>query len=98
MTAMYQCKDCLNLFVQPFVCTSCGAEKLYDVTVRSQAMQIERLHKLLAECHAELASNLSQIMDDYQNIPPDGEGMAEAKMWIDRLTALLSRIVAAVKS
>lgn len=94
---MSQCPDCRNEFVQPFVCTSCGAEKLYDATVRGQAMQIERLHKLLAECYAELTSNLSQIMNDYENIPPDGEGMAEAKMWIDRLTALLSRIDAAVQ-
>ena len=94
---MSQCPDCRNEFVQPFVCATCGAEKLYDVTVRSQAMQIERLHKLLAECYAELTSNLSQIMNDYENIPPDGEGMAEAKMWIDRLTALLSRIDAAVQ-
>lgn len=93
---MSQCPDCRNEFVQPFVCATCGAEKLYDVTVRSQAMQIERLHKLLAECYAELTSNLSQIMNDYENIPPDGEGLAEAKQWIDRLTTLLSRVDAAV--
>ena len=93
---MSQCPDCRNEFVQPFVCATCGAEKLYDVTVRSQAMQIERLHKLLAECYAELTSNLSQIMNDYENIPPDGEGMVEAKLWIDRLTDILTRIDAAI--
>lgn len=52
---------------------------------------------LLNECHAELASNLSQIVNDYENIPPDGEGMIEAKRWIDRLTDILARIDAAVQ-
>jgi hypothetical protein len=27
------CPDCKNSFLQPFVCTTCGAEKLYDTTV-----------------------------------------------------------------
>lgn len=30
---MNRCPDCKNEFVQPFVCTTCGAEKLYDATV-----------------------------------------------------------------
>lgn len=37
-------------FVQPFVCTTCGAQKLYDATVRGQAETIEHLRGLLREC------------------------------------------------
>lgn len=46
----YFCPECHNQFVQPFVCTTCGAEKLYDETVRSQGATIERLQReLVAE-------------------------------------------------
>jgi hypothetical protein len=38
--------------MQTPLCTTCGAEKLYDATVRGQADEIERLR---AELHAILA-------------------------------------------
>lgn len=47
---MSQCPDCRNEFVQPFVCTTCGAQKLYDVTLQSAQDEITRLRALLAEC------------------------------------------------
>jgi hypothetical protein len=40
---LHRCPGCKNQFVQPFVCTTCGAQKLYDETVRQQALEIERL-------------------------------------------------------
>jgi hypothetical protein len=50
----HQCPDCKNHFLQPFVCTTCGAQKLYDTTVFSQqqvldaqAARIERLERAL---------------------------------------------------
>lgn len=43
----HKCPDCKCLFVQPFKCTTCGAEKLYDETVRSQAATIEHLRSLI---------------------------------------------------
>lgn len=50
----HQCPDCKNHFLQPFVCTTCGAQKLYDTTVFSQqqvldaqAARIERLEAAL---------------------------------------------------
>ena len=46
------CPDCRCQFVQPFVCTTCGAQRLYDETVRSQAATIEHLRGLLRECLA----------------------------------------------
>ena len=51
---MSQCPDCRNEFVQPFVCATCGAEKLYDATVREQASQIKRLTTLLNRTHIVL--------------------------------------------
>ena len=44
---LHFCPDCRNQFVQPFVCVTCGAQKLYDATVKSQADTIERLREAL---------------------------------------------------
>lgn len=71
--------------------------KALDAEIDEMRAERDALQVLLAECYAELTSNLSQIMNDYENIPPDGEGMVEAKLWIDRLTDILARIDAAVK-
>jgi hypothetical protein len=43
----HKCPDCKNQFVQPFVCTTCGAQKLYDETVRSQGRTIMHLRAAL---------------------------------------------------
>jgi hypothetical protein len=32
---LHTCPDCKNGFHQPFKCITCGAEKLYDATLRS---------------------------------------------------------------
>jgi len=34
------CPDCKNKFAQQFVCTTCGAEKLYDATVETLRNQL----------------------------------------------------------
>jgi hypothetical protein len=47
MVNLHTCPDCKCQFVQPFKCVTCGAEKLYDATVRSQAAQIELQKKAL---------------------------------------------------
>lgn len=44
----FVCADCRNVFLQPPRCTTCGAEKLYDATVRSQAEKIEHLQELFS--------------------------------------------------
>lgn len=49
---MNTCPDCKCQFVQPFKCITCGAEKLYDTTVKRQATRIARLHALLATIRA----------------------------------------------
>jgi hypothetical protein len=57
--AMQTCPDCKNQFVQPFKCITCGAEKLYDATVRSQAQRIEALEAVLTDiASGEIGINL----------------------------------------
>jgi len=43
----YICSDCRNHFMQPPRCMTCGAQQLYDNTVRSQSKEIERLRAAL---------------------------------------------------
>lgn len=50
----HECPDCRCKFTQPFVCTTCGAQKLYDYTVKSQAEQIEQLCARLARAEAAI--------------------------------------------
>jgi hypothetical protein len=57
----HQCPDCKNEFVQPFCCTTCGAEKLYDATIISQQETIKLLRELLRE---------TQHSTQYAIIPP----------------------------
>ena len=47
------CPSCQCIFHQDFVCTTCGAEKLRDETVRVQQKQIEALQAELAACRKE---------------------------------------------
>jgi hypothetical protein len=37
---MNRCPDCKNEFLQPFVCTTCGAEKLYDATLANTQSEL----------------------------------------------------------
>lgn len=60
------CPDCRNQFVQPFVCTTCGAQKLYDHTVSSQASTIEALRKQLDEA--------ASLVNDYYWVESKGAG------------------------
>jgi uncharacterized protein YukE len=47
---IHVCPTCKCQFMQPFVCTTCGAERLYDATVRGQAQTIQYLQSLLERC------------------------------------------------
>ena len=70
---MSQCPDCRNEFVQPFVCTTCGAEKLHDATVREQASQIKRLTTLLNRIHIVLGMLTDDMHDE--DIPPQAHAL-----------------------
>lgn len=93
------CPDCKNRFLQPFVCTTCGAQKLYDETVRSQAATIDRLTRDLAMW--------SQVWDnvklDNPNLREDNKPLAVAacygllKLEADRMREALVMSVNAMR-
>ncbi|MCR4300656.1 MAG: hypothetical protein NUV51_03525 [Sulfuricaulis sp.] len=58
----YVCPDCRNEFLQPFKCTTCGAQKLYDCTLRSAEERAAELERALAAATAE-ASDLKAKLD-----------------------------------
>ena len=39
----HTCPSCRNQFVQPFVCTTCGAQKLHDHTMDTLEAELERM-------------------------------------------------------
>lgn len=43
------CPDCKNQFIQPFVCTTCGAKKLYDAELNTAFEQVRVLREILDE-------------------------------------------------
>jgi hypothetical protein len=45
--ATHICSCCKNTFLQPFVCTSCGAEKLYDSTLTEAIRREQQIGKAL---------------------------------------------------
>jgi hypothetical protein len=59
----HQCPNCKNEFVQPFRCTTCGAQKLYDATVTSLQARNDALAERLAE--AERIMRLAIASGDF---------------------------------
>ena len=56
---MNRCPDCKNKFVQPFTCTTCGAQKLYDATLAEAMDQRDKAVFAL--------QGLLEDITDYQN-------------------------------
>ena len=52
---MSQCPSCKNEFVQPFVCATCGAEKLYDATLKTAQDQAALWEADLVAANARIA-------------------------------------------
>lgn len=49
-----RCPSCSNVFLQPFVCTTCGAQKLYDATLRAAEEAANRLREERATLAARI--------------------------------------------
>jgi hypothetical protein len=43
------CSSCGNEFLQPFVCTTCGAQKLRDETVKALEAEVKTLREALID-------------------------------------------------
>ena len=65
-----RCPSCKNTFLQPFVCTTCGAEKLYDETLRIAQQRAEQAEAELATCKADSDRYRFLCKGEYQD---DGE-------------------------
>jgi len=50
----YVCKDCGNTVIGSPICATCGAQKLYDATLRSVEQRAERAERELAAYQAEM--------------------------------------------
>lgn len=83
------CPDCRNQFVQPFTCTTCGAQKLYNATVRSQGETIVNLTRLCDEA-ADLLETLYPGYIDGSG--PYREGIAERDRMVQKLRSIGSTV------
>jgi hypothetical protein len=63
------CSSCGNEFLQPFVCTTCGAQKLHDETVRVLEKENAALREEIRE--------LNQMGFTYENAAAQKAAMAE---------------------
>ena len=62
-TASRQCQLCKNEFMQPFVCTTCGAEKLYDATLESITEQRDHLEQRMKVVEAETIERCAKVCE-----------------------------------
>ena len=65
MSEGFTCRGCGNFFFQAPKCVGCGAEKLYDSTVRLQGKEIEYQAARIAELEAALQSIVEYCDDPY---------------------------------
>ena len=74
------CPDCKNVFLQPFRCTTCGAQKLYDTTLRQAEQRAERAEAelaaaraLLEQCPPHIRGNVGAWEHIRPKLGPDGQ-------------------------
>lgn len=99
MTCLNKCPDCHNTFAQPFICATCGAQKLYDATliaaqtrIASQEQQITDHVMTITELRAQL-SEAQRDAERYRWLRPQSpdtwellgrSSMVEADEFIDK--------------
>ena len=68
--AQMVCHECKNTFRQPFVCTTCGAGKLYDATLQVVQERAEKAEAENAALRDEMRDNgaYEQGEDTYKEI------------------------------
>ena len=84
-TIFMTCCECGNLFKQHFTCTTCGAQKLYDNTLRTanedneklrayldtNESELERERMRLAACGVAALGYFTDCHDDYKSASLD---------------------------
>jgi len=61
---MNRCHDCKNEFLQQFVCTTCGAEKLYDATVATLRNQLAAEQAQIKMLRGKCAAMVEAMLKD----------------------------------
>jgi len=77
MSEGFTCRGCGNLFFQAPKCVSCGAQKLYDSTVKGQWREIEAQAARIAKLEAAIHQYVNHVVSyegtsfiDEMNEPP----------------------------
>lgn len=78
-TTLYICPDCHNEFLQPFRCVTCGAQHLYDETVRVQAEQNAVLRAAVKALGEALSSTTEWIRNWDPNFIHDEDWFTQAE-------------------
>ena len=80
MSEGFTCRGCGNLFLQAPKCVGCGAEKLYDSTVRLQGKEIEYQAVRIAELEAALQDMAKHVWrGDWDKLQPETRAILEPK-------------------
>ena len=77
----YLCPSCANTFAQPFVCTTCGAQKLHDATLDALRNSLAAANRRLAELQKLLHTARERIAE------LEGRGMSDPCDETDELAA-----------
>jgi len=74
------CPVCRNEFMQPFCCTTCGAQKLYDITLKTAHSRIAALEaeaEKRAKWNEELAKANDRLEEKLRAAEKRAEGLAK---------------------
>ena len=58
------CPSCANEFLQPFVCVTCGAQKLHDHTLEALEKENAELREKFATIRAATVEECAKVCDD----------------------------------
>ena len=63
---MIRCPSCKNAYTGPFVCVTCGAQKLYDATLRTAERRAEKAERELAAAQKD-AERYRWLREEWSN-------------------------------
>jgi len=74
-----QCPSCKNIFHQPFLCITCGAEKLYDATLKAAQSDVAKLMRRIKRLEQEISFAREMMLPDQISVYK--AAMRYAKPW-----------------
>jgi hypothetical protein len=86
------CPDCKNVFLQPFRCVTCGAQKLYDVTLANAQQRAEAVEAENTKLHKNIDLLLADLEAAEARLREFEQGQAEVKALREALAELLDHV------